>query len=145
MFKKFSYYSVPFLPCFHKKISLVIYDIGSDKAGSFYGYFSPSMYYTNQSGENAMEAIFVDSYYAKQEELLPGLLSTVAHEFNHLLNYVQKTLKYGLTCESWYTEMLSMVTEDLMQGILQINPSMGPQGRFPYFIMCANYGFRKLL
>ncbi len=127
-----------------EKVSLVLYDIGSDKNGFFYGYFSSSMYYTNQSGENAMEAIFVDSYCAKQEKLLPALISAVAHEFNHLLNYVQKTLKYGLGCESWYTEMLSMVTEDFLMEDLNVDLNNSPQTRLINFINGSyNYGFKN--
>ena len=128
-----------------EKVSLVLYDIGSDLGrGVFYGYFSPSMYYTNQSGENAMEAIFVDSYFAKQEKIFPALISTVAHEFNHLLNYVQKSLKYGFACESWYTEMLSMITEDFLMEDLKIDLSNSPQSRLIAFVNKGyNCGFKN--
>lgn len=108
-----------------KKLSVMLFDIGQDKEmGSVYGYFHPRDY----SAGNKMEIIYIDSYYAKKISM-NILFSTLVHEFNHLLNYCNKTLKYGLKMESWYTEMLSMVTEDFFSDDLCLNFNETPKKR----------------
>ena len=125
------------------KISLVLYDIAYDRGtGKIYGYFHPEMYYIRQSGANEIEAIFVDSYFAKQKEIEKNLFSTVSHELNHLLNFANKTLKYGTGMNSWYTEMLSMVTEDFFMNDLNLSYENSPQQRLEAFVSgCHSYGF----
>ncbi len=122
-----------------EKISIVLYDFGNNKSqGNYYGYFTTASYY----GGNAMEVVFVDSYYAKNESTKGSLYSAVAHEFNHLLNFVNKTLKYGKSMKSWYTEMLSMITEDFLMEELNTEYKYSPQKRLELFIMAGHkYGF----
>lgn len=108
-----------------KKLSIMLCDIGQDKGyGNIYGYFHSSNYFD----KNKMEIIFVDSYYAKIISL-NLMFSTLVHEFNHLLNYCNKTLKYGLAMSSWYTEMLSMITEDFFSDDLCLNFNETPKKR----------------
>jgi hypothetical protein len=45
-----------------------------------------------------------------------GIYSTLAHEFNHMINYNVK----GTINEAWYTEMLSMLAEDLLCPLIGI-------------------------
>lgn len=111
-----------------EKISLMLCDIGRDGArGNIYGYFASDNYYFYNY--NKMEIIFVDSYYAKRQQFLPDLLSTVSHEFNHLLNYCNKDLKYGLSQKRWYTEMLSMLCEDFFDEELGLDDEHGVKQR----------------
>ena len=140
-YKGDSVYSGIIIP--NEKISIVLYDIGNDKrSGNIYGYFQPSYYYSTQNGNNNIEVIFIDSYYAKQKEVTPALLSALVHEFNHLLNYVNKTLKYGLEMKSWYTEMLSMITEDFFLDDLKVDYRNSPHARLEKFISGGHkYGF----
>jgi len=118
-----------------KKVSLMLCDIGRDKScGSVYGYFAPNNYYDNINS-NRMEIIFVDSYYVKKlGENNGALFSTIFHEFNHLLNYCNKTLKYGLYCESWYTEMLSMLCEDFFDAELGLTREESVHNRLGRFV-----------
>ncbi len=98
----------------NEKISVLLFDIQNDKwNGNLLGYFHPAYYVADQSGKNQIELLCIDSFYAKDEDYASGLYSTVVHEFNHMLNFANKTLKYGLEMDTWYTEMLSMLTEDL--------------------------------
>ena len=134
----FSYIITP-----NDKISIVLHDIGNNKStGRWFGYFSSICFMNNQDGQNAIEAIFVDSYYAKQESNKKKLYSTLTHEFNHMLNYVNKTLKYGKYMSPWYTELLSMITEDFFMEDLNLEYSDSPQSRLESFIVKGrNYGF----
>ena len=119
-----------------KKISLMLCDIGRDRAsGDVYGYFAPS----NYSSYNKMEIIFVDSYFAKRPQNLPDLLSTVSHEFNHLLNYCNKDLKYGLSQKSWYTEMLSMLCQDFFDEELGLDEEHGVKQRLYKVFVTGSY------
>ncbi len=121
-----------------KKISIILCDIGRDKGnGNVYGYFHPRNYHE----ANQMEIIFVDSYFVKTVGF-GVLFSTLAHEFNHLLNYCNKTLKYGLSMDTWFTEMLSMVTEDYFTDDLNLSFSDTPNKRLLAFIGGSYiYGF----
>lgn len=80
----------------------------------------------NPNGYNAQDTIF----------------STIPHEFNHLLNNVQKYIIKGTDpMQTWYTEMLSLVTEDLFMDYLGIDEDQSARGRLDYFDKYYNYGF----
>lgn len=129
-----------------KKVSLVLFDIDGDKGnGNIYGYFHGADFWTKESYSysNAIEAIYVDSYYAKKDEFAPELHSTIAHEFNHMLNYVNKVLKYKTENPTWFTEMLSMMTEDFFmddQGVAE-KKSVWQRYYNIFFKSGYNYGF----
>jgi hypothetical protein len=55
------------------------------------------------------------------------MVSTLAHEFQHMIHYYQKTVLQtaGIGTETWLNEMASMITEDLLADKLQVN---GPRG-----------------
>ncbi len=84
----------------------------------------------NPNGYNAQDTIF----------------STIPHEFNHLLNNIQKYIINGTKkMATWYTEMLSLVTEDLFMEFLEIDEEQSARGRLPYFDNYYNYGFTTWL
>jgi len=114
------------------KISLMLCDIGQDEAlGDWYGYFTQNNYFIKEAvrDSNEMEIIFVDSYYAKRGDRGGELFSTIAHEFNHLLNFCNKELKYGLQENIWYTEMLAMLCEDFFEEDLGLDDEHGVKQR----------------
>ena len=107
----------------NKKVSILLFDIYEDKdEGSLLGFFGPNDYLSDYEAGNKMELLCLDSYYAKKEETASGFYSTLVHEFNHMLNFVNKDLKYDNEedMETWYTEMLSMLVEDLFYN--DLNP-----------------------
>ncbi|MCR4954511.1 MAG: hypothetical protein K6A43_10615 [Treponema sp.] len=121
------------------KISIVFFDIGNDKAnGTVAGYCSYTQFYNNKI---PIEPIFVDSYFLKNDNEVYSY-STLTHEFNHMLNYVNKTLKLGLNFNSWYTEMLSMLTEDFFMEDLEVDYDSSVQKRLETFLSTGHrYGF----
>lgn len=133
---KSDYYQNLILP--NKKISLVLYDI-PDR--NIMGYFAP----VNYSSSSRMEAIFADINYAFDEKTVGDCISTICHEFSHLLTYVNKCLKKGLVYETWYTEMIAMVSEDFYKNDLNASFEQSSQARLFYFVKDATYayGFRN--
>lgn len=129
------------------KIDIVIYDIFEDATstqnGGTFGYFRPyDMYKNGQKIEgydidtsNQTQAIFIDSYFLN---LAPNMVySTLCHEYCHLLNYVQKSVKQGVAYSTWFTEMLAMVSEDMMRDVIGVNEYDSPVAR----LNSENYGF----
>ena len=52
-------------------------------------------------------------------------VSSLAHEFQHMIHFYQKRVLRGATSESWLNEMASEVTEDLLASHIRVN---GPRG-----------------
>ena len=66
------------------------------------------------------------------------VISTLFHEFQHMINFNQKNIKLQITKpnepQTWYNEMLSMLAEDMMQTQLGLSDSEAPRGaRLPTF------------
>lgn len=124
-----------------------------DQKDGTVGLFNPQDLYSeefqpsnNKNGNNHLRIFYVDAYYLTKTPKI--VYSTLVHEFNHMINYIQKTLKPttadGKTYfyDTWYTEMLSMVAEDMFQHFIGINDSASPKGRLPDFNVYYNYGFK---
>ena len=156
------YNSTYFIPCNDKIVILVsdlFGDASDDQDGGVVGYFYQGDMY-NQAyldknnasfGEihsNQREMFYIDALFLTKKP--DTVYSTLLHEFNHMINYVLKTVNYMKktnaknfqVCDTWFTEMLSMTTEDMFQGVLGIDDEDSPKGRLPYFNYYYNYGFK---
>ncbi|MCQ2597405.1 MAG: hypothetical protein MJ181_06095 [Treponema sp.] len=153
------------------KITILVNDINCDSKpvqdndSYVVGYFWANDFYLNTVefswdytpnedviNSNECEIIYVDSVLLKRK---PGLIySTLAHEFNHLLNTVNKeiNLYHKVSGEwvtnkmnPWFTEMLSMVCEDLLfEKYLKdenYKQNSAIEQRIPYFCRNYNVGF----
>lgn len=118
------------------------------------GYFYAKDYYKNnikygddRNYSNAGKYFYIDaaycnysgtenntSYYrGNSDKVSDSVISTLFHEFQHMINFGQKTI-YGTDVEHWYNEMLSMLAEDMMQEQLGISDEDSPKGtRLPAF------------
>lgn len=157
------YNSTYFVPCNDKIVILVsdlFGDASEDQDGGVVGYFYQGDMYNqtyldknkNAFGEinsNECEMFYIDALFLTKRP--DTTYSTLLHEFNHMINYVLKTVNYMTkypnatnfqTCAVWFTEMLSMTTEDMFQGVLGIEDVDSPKGRLPYFNLYYNYGFK---
>ena len=123
------------------KINIVVYDIGNDYSLSkedkcgIVGYFYAKDYIYNYS-ENGVTSnngkyFYIDSGYANSN--FDTTISTLAHEFQHMVNYNQKKVLNNLTSGQWYNEMLSMLCEDMMQKHLGIDDEDSPKARTTVF------------
>lgn len=115
-----------------EKISILLFDISGDYSqnqnGGILGYFwAKDMFlneYTNTSDSgylksNEAEIFYMDVHFL--DKFCNLALGTLVHEFQHMLHFVNKSLKYEITTETWYNEMLSMVSEDLFSKELNVD------------------------
>jgi hypothetical protein len=116
-----------------EKVSILLFDISEDynenQTGGILGYFwAKDMFYdeyTNVSEvgnlrSNEEEIFYIDVHFLDKFPKLA--LGTLVHEFQHMLHFVNKTLKYSdEDSETWYNEMFSMLVEDLFAKELDIN------------------------
>ncbi|MBQ4330555.1 MAG: hypothetical protein IJC31_01825 [Spirochaetaceae bacterium] len=140
------------------KVNIVVYDIEGDyKAGQesgTLGYFWAKDYYTAaaaaESGDatigltNCGKYFYVDSYFLNEAPEM--LYSTLAHEFQHMINFGQKTMRsmetaqteaQVLVSQTWSNEMMSMVCEDMVQEYLGVQDKDSPIARLPW--LCQYY------
>lgn len=140
------------------KVNIVVYDIGGDyKVGQqsgVVGYFWPKDYYSKAIDTTKMNStsalaialtnegkyFYVDSGFLQEYESI--VYSTLAHEFQHMVNFGEKTMSSManatmsssvLNCSTWFTEMLSMVCEDMVQQYLDIKNEDSSIGRLVTF------------
>ena len=141
------------------KINILCFDIDKDAPNSnsssiTYGYFYPldlykqeyissSSYKTYKSNQKQM--FYVDSYILQQNP--DGIISTLSHEFQHLLNFVNKVLNINDSekeVETWFNEMQSMLAEEILQKTLNITDEASPKSRLKYFNCGSRYGFNSI-
>ena len=129
------------------KINIVIGDIFSDNTNSMadndngvMGMVSQKDLYasgvkgkiTEVDASNLGNYFYLDSYWAVKDE--NESYATIAHEFQHLIGFGLKYVEYALEYDSYFlTEMLSMLSEDMMQEYLGISDSNTPLARLPLF------------
>jgi hypothetical protein len=111
-------------------IQILVFDIDGDveveKSGITLGYFNPVDEFKKTAGTAYQYSNEAEIFYLDSEALdrIPDTIySTLIHEFNHMINFnvkVMQTNSQGI--EVWYTEMLSMLAEDVI----------GPLAGIPY-------------
>ena len=140
------------------KVNIVVYDIEDnyteDQGSGVAGYFWAKDYYTateEPSNEDDVRPLsnegkyfYVDSGFLND---YPDMIySTLAHEFQHMINFGQKTMKSMKTAtkqsdivssSTWSNEMMSMVCEDMIQKYLEIELLDSPVYRLLTF--ATNY------
>jgi hypothetical protein len=95
---------------------------------------------------NYAEIFYLNSVYL--DKLDPSFMySTLAHEFQHMINFNLKRIRQGLTSPTWYDEMLSMLTEDVIDpfiGIPATDAGHPIRQRMPSFLATYNdYGLEE--
>ena len=140
-------------------VNIVVYDIGNDygssSGGGTVGYFyAKDYYYQYNKGvaaySNAGKYFYIDAYYTANETAM--VYSTLAHEFQHMVDFGVKTMESYKTAKAeyqilqssaWYNEMKSMLCEDIMKNYLESSNSGeftdedSPFNRLPMF--CRHY------
>ena len=117
-------------------IYILCFDIDSDATyGNYsgtYGYFGSNDMFTSSYistvsstvtyRSNQKQIFYVDSYFT--QDMTDMVVSTLAHEFQHMLHFVNKNINcYDQTtatspeCSTWFNEMQSMLAEELLQTV----------------------------
>lgn len=139
------------------KLNVLIYDICGDKnppqgQAVVGGLFASKDLFLqaslgNDIKSNECECIHADSYLLKKDidKNSKFITSTLLHEFQHLLNFVNKTVKISNNpvYATWYTEMLSMCAEDVFQTQLGLQDNDSPKSRLATFAAAYHDGFRN--
>ena len=127
------------------KVNIVVYDIGMDysssSGGDVVGYFYAKDYYTGSSQSvckysNSGKYFYIDAYYSANYTSM--VFSTLAHEFQHMVDWGVKYMEQDISTETWFNEMLSMLCEDMMKQYLEENncdfsDDDSPLSRLPMF------------
>jgi hypothetical protein len=125
------------------RIQILVYNIHGNTSGNTLGYFWGKDYYEqyllDAAGQkyktNLAEIFYINSSFVSTN--LDLICSTLAHEFQHMINFNEKTVKKRLNSSTWYNEMLSMMTEDVIEGLIGISPTHKDsviKSRIPVFL-----------
>jgi len=130
-------------------IDILLTDISGDDnpAHGIIGYFYPKDNYDRStvSGSNERIMFYIDSVmfangesgsWSIHDRYPQEILSTLAHEFQHMIHFYQKTLLLagGQATQTWLDEMLSETTEDIVAtrigipGPRAVDPTDGSAG-----------------
>lgn len=133
-------------------VNIVLYDIGNDFSGpskcGVVGYFWAKDYYPSSSISYSNEGkyFYIDipycnytggnSYNGNSGTVSSTVISTLFHEYQHMIDFNTKVIQRGLSTNSctWYNEMLSMLCEDLMGEALAL-----PADERVYSGRCRNF------
>ena len=124
------------------KVNIVLYDIAADydektlSSTGIAGYFYSKDYVYNGTHSNNGKYFYIDSAYANSN--VNDIHSTLAHEFQHMINFGVKNIEQNLSPGTAYNEMLSMLCEDMMADYFStalddFTEDATPINRLPYF------------
>ena len=122
-------------------ISIVLYDIDGDytsnQTGGVAGYFWSKDFYTQEQLSSNLKTNYAEIFYLDvhfSDKYPEFIYSTMAHEYQHMINFNMKSVRLGLRSATWFNEMCSMVAEDLVLGNIGLDPVLdGPQSRLDVF------------
>lgn len=131
-------------------VNIVLWDIGKDgTAGTcgVVGYFWAKDYYKSgvtQVASNEGKYFYIDipfcnynsdGTYTSSNTVSDTVISTLFHEYQHMINFNQKFMIAGhKNVDTWYNEMLSMLCEDLLDVTLGLGSGECVyDGRIPNF------------
>ncbi|MEW5814442.1 MAG: PKD domain-containing protein [Spirochaetota bacterium] len=130
----------------NNEITILLYDIDGDNSttGGILGFFYAKDNFIKTSGSGTVTDIsnqrimfYLDAVLFATDDGVGGpwditdpwpeeIVSTLAHEFQHMINFYQKAvLRGGGSSQTWLDEMASMVTEDFVSDKIL---TKGPRG-----------------
>ena len=140
------------------EITILLTDISGDNSisGGVVGFYFPkdNLKISEVSGSNQRVMLYADAVlFANGEDTWDiedywprEMMSTLAHEFQHVIHFYQKTVLREANTDVWINEMLSESVEDLVatklkhtgpRGVVHTNGSAGAtgnsEGRYPLF------------
>jgi hypothetical protein len=124
-------------------IDILFFDISNDgnltddePHGGYLGFFWAKDNYLASTVEHSNERLifYMDSVLSAKpdgeswdisDDWPSEMISTLAHEFQHMIHFYQKYVLRSAESETWINEMASLITEDLLADKLGVN---GPRG-----------------
>ncbi len=138
------------------KINFLVYDLFGDAEESntengTYGYFDPTDLFLNSSSyasssnqisnSNEAQVLHIDSWMFQNNP--DSVYSTSAHEFQHLIQFVQKCINHDTEHTTWFQEMMSLIAEELLSETLGTNDDTSLFERLKYFDIGTYLGFAE--
>jgi len=120
------------------EINILLADLNADNSttGGLFGFFwsKDNLTAVSESTSNERIMFYIDSLLFSQSDggsweitdsLPSAMVSTLGHEFQHMIGFYQTSIKRGKSQTAWVTELLSLATEDFLAEKLNI---AGPRG-----------------
>jgi len=102
------------------KIQILVYPIGGSNSNVL-GYFWPKDYYPDPYQglrSNQAEIFYINANYVHSNPLM--IYDTLTHEFQHMIHFNVKRVENGKNSSTWYNEMMSMISEDIISDLIPI-------------------------
>ena len=123
-----------------KKVQILVYDFLSSTGGdtSTIGFFWGKDHYLRSTltgsllGSNEAEMFYINATYVRTQP--STVYSTLVHEFQHMINWNMKYIRTGTSSPTWFNEMLSLMSEEVMANIIGVNPLQEINSRMPRFL-----------
>jgi hypothetical protein len=119
-------------------VSDIYYDFTSTQAGGTFGYFWSKDYYQQDKlagnvKTNLAEIFYLDAHFTDRYQ--DGMVSTLAHEFQHMINFNEKYINRRKVSSTWFDEMLAMLAEDMLDPLIDVAEEEYPyKKRIPLFL-----------
>lgn len=133
------------IPPTQNQIHIVYYDIGNNGPWGVLGYFwAVNNVKDHSSGNNAL-VFFMDSatmglmQNGRWDVTMRGpgvMLTTLAHEFQHMIHFYEKSILNQTASPTWLNELASTTSEDMLANYItgsMTGPLFGNGGRFSQF------------
>jgi hypothetical protein len=127
------------------RIQILVYNFNSSAT---LGYYWAKDFYdqdTIDSWKWNAKTNLAEIFYVNSANLFSSAIdlyySTMVHEFQHMINFNQKTIAKNINSETWYNEMLSMLSEDVISpliGVLPLKYGHPTYHRIPTFLTSYN-------
>ena len=114
-----------------EQVHVLIFDIDNDgiiEGSQTAGFYSAKDNYLKRSevpGSNERLMFYIDAPLLADNWHPKRFLSTLAHEFQHMIHFYQKVIVHDALEEAWLNEMASEVAEDFVADKLEVD---GPRG-----------------
>ena len=109
------------------KVQILVYDIVDEEGDvAAAGYFWSKDYYQQSQLGSSLKTNLAEIFYidTSQVSTVPEYIySALIHEFQHMINFNVKYVVQRKNSATWYNEMLSMMTEDIVAPLIGVTPA----------------------
>ncbi|MGL4986539.1 MAG: M30 family zinc metallopeptidase [Treponemataceae bacterium] len=111
-----------------EKINIIVYNMeGNTPTSGVLGFFFSADYQKNYYVSNKGKYFYIDAAFSIKYP--QDVYSTLIHEFAHMINFSEKVIKNGEAFQTWFTEMLAMTAEDVIQNIEDVGIGLSASPR----------------
>ena len=138
-------YPFAFINNVEDKISIIIFNMNDPSLMGFFlnrDLFKQDSINTqyNDVKTNEIQAFYLNSVFINDSNLSDAY-TTLVHEFQHMLTFINSYISKDSKPETWYTEMLSCLAEDIFTNFLELNQGYEVYSRFITYIQDSTRGF----